>query len=131
LTDAVRARRLAAAAVRALERSRVWIDDPNVYPAPDGDTAGVVDAGGAGLVEVGLAVAARPETGHRALSSCSCTRPSRCARPGGYTDDRRARADAAASVAGSLPIVRNATGVWLMHEVNGSWQRHTPFRLGR
>ena len=48
-----------------------------------------------------------------------------------HTEDRRARADAAASVAGSLPIVCNANEVWLMHEVNGSWQRHTPFRLGR
>ncbi len=48
-----------------------------------------------------------------------------------HTDDRRARADAAASVARSLPIHCNANDVWLMHEVNGSWQRHTPFRLGR
>jgi 2'-5' RNA ligase len=48
-----------------------------------------------------------------------------------HTEDRRARADAAASVARSLPIVCNANEVWLMHEVNGSWQRHTPFRLGR
>jgi DAK2 domain len=38
LTEAVQARRLAAAAVRALERSRGWIDDLNVYPVPDGDT---------------------------------------------------------------------------------------------
>jgi hypothetical protein len=36
-----------------------------------------------------------------------------------HTDDPRARADAAASVAPSLPISCNATEVWLVHEVNG------------
>ena len=30
-----------------------------------------------------------------------------------------------------IDFVCKANGVWLMHEVNGSWQRHTPFRLGR
>lgn len=48
-----------------------------------------------------------------------------------HTEDERARADAAASVAGSLPIRCDANEVWLMHEVNGRWQRHTPFPLGR
>jgi len=48
-----------------------------------------------------------------------------------HTDDGRARADAAASVAGSLPIRCDANEVWLMHEVDGRWQRHTPFPLGR
>jgi len=48
-----------------------------------------------------------------------------------HTDDAAARADAAASVAGALPIACSATQIWLMHEVNGRWQRHTPFRLGR
>jgi hypothetical protein len=48
-----------------------------------------------------------------------------------HTDDADARADAAASVAGALPIDCNANEIWLMHEVNGRWQRHTPFRLGR
>jgi len=38
LTEAGQARRLATAAVAALERSRGWIDDLNVYPVPDGDT---------------------------------------------------------------------------------------------
>jgi 2'-5' RNA ligase len=47
------------------------------------------------------------------------------------TDDASARADAAASVAPSLPISCNAHEVWLVHEVNGRWQRHTSFRLGR
>jgi 2'-5' RNA ligase len=48
-----------------------------------------------------------------------------------HTDDARARADTAASVAGALPIPCSADEFWLMHEVNGRWQRHTPFRLGR
>ena len=48
-----------------------------------------------------------------------------------HTDDPPARADAVASVAGSLPIRCDANEIWLMHEVNGRWQRHTPFRLGR
>lgn len=48
-----------------------------------------------------------------------------------HTDDDGARADAAASVAGLLPIRCDANEIWLMHEVNGRWQRHTPFRLGR
>jgi hypothetical protein len=48
-----------------------------------------------------------------------------------HTDDDGARADAVASVAGLLPIRCDANEVWLMHEVNGRWQRHTPFRLGR
>jgi hypothetical protein len=48
-----------------------------------------------------------------------------------HTDDAGARADAAASVAGALPIDCSADEIWLMHEVNGRWQRHTPFRLGR
>ncbi len=38
MTEAARARRLAAAGVAALEQSRAWIDDLNVYPIPDGDT---------------------------------------------------------------------------------------------
>ena len=38
MTEAGQARRLATAAVAALERSREWIDDLNVYPVPDGDT---------------------------------------------------------------------------------------------
>jgi hypothetical protein len=48
-----------------------------------------------------------------------------------HTDDGGARADAAASVAGSLPIHCEANEIWLMHEVNCRWQRHTPFPLGR
>jgi 2'-5' RNA ligase superfamily len=48
-----------------------------------------------------------------------------------HTDADRARADAAASVSEALPIVCNASEAWLMHEVEGRWQRHTPFRLGR
>jgi hypothetical protein len=48
-----------------------------------------------------------------------------------HTDDGAVRADAAASVAESLPIRCDANEIWLMHEVNGRWQRHTPFRLGR
>jgi hypothetical protein len=48
-----------------------------------------------------------------------------------HTDNAGARADAAASVAASLPIECSADEVWLVHEVNGRWQRHTPFRLGR
>jgi 2'-5' RNA ligase superfamily protein len=48
-----------------------------------------------------------------------------------HTDDLAARADAAASVAGALPVACSANEIWLMHEVNGRWQRHTPFRLGR
>jgi hypothetical protein len=48
-----------------------------------------------------------------------------------HTADERVRADAAASVAPSLPIECSADVVWLVHEVNGRWQRHTPFRLGR
>ncbi len=47
------------------------------------------------------------------------------------TSDERARADATASVAGALPIDCNADEIWLMHEVNGRWRRHTPFPLGR
>jgi hypothetical protein len=47
-----------------------------------------------------------------------------------HTDDHRARADAVASVAGQLPLYCEATEIWLMHEVNGRWQRHTPFALG-
>jgi hypothetical protein len=41
------------------------------------------------------------------------------------------RADATASVAGLLPIRCDANEIWFMHEVNGRWQRHTPFPLGR
>lgn len=48
-----------------------------------------------------------------------------------HTDDAAVRADAAASVAEALPIDCDADDFWLMHEVNGRWQRHTPFRLGR
>ena len=48
-----------------------------------------------------------------------------------HTGDPRARADAAASVAGSLPIRCDADEIWLMHEVNGRWRGHTPFPLGR
>jgi hypothetical protein len=48
-----------------------------------------------------------------------------------HTDDEVVRADAAASVAEFLPIRCDANEIWLMHEVNGRWQRHTPFRLGR
>jgi hypothetical protein len=48
-----------------------------------------------------------------------------------HTGDGRARADAAASVAGSLPIRCDAKEIWLMHEVNGRWRGHTPFPLGR
>ena len=48
-----------------------------------------------------------------------------------HTDDDAARADAVASVAGLLPIRCDANEIWLVHEVNGRWQRHTPFRLGR
>ena len=48
-----------------------------------------------------------------------------------HTADAGVRADAAASVAASLPIECSADEVWLVHEVNGRWQRHTPFRLGR
>jgi 2'-5' RNA ligase superfamily protein len=48
-----------------------------------------------------------------------------------HTDDAGARADAAASVAGALPIDCDANEIWLMHEVDGRWQRHTPFPLGR
>ena len=48
-----------------------------------------------------------------------------------HTDDARARADAAASVAGSLPIRCDANEIWLLHEVNGRWRGHTPFPLGR
>ena len=48
-----------------------------------------------------------------------------------HTDDTVVRADAAASVAGSLPIQCDANEIWLMHEVNGRWQRPIPFRLGR
>ncbi len=48
-----------------------------------------------------------------------------------HTEDRDARADAAASVAGSLPIRCDANEIWLMHEVNGRWLGHTPFPLGR
>ena len=47
------------------------------------------------------------------------------------TDDADARADAAASVAGSLPIRCDVDEIWLMHEVNGRWRGHTPFLLGR
>jgi hypothetical protein len=47
-----------------------------------------------------------------------------------HTDHENLRADAAASVAGSLPIRCDANEIWLMHEVNGRWQRHTPFPLG-
>ena len=45
--------------------------------------------------------------------------------------DELVRADAVASVARSLPIACNASEAWLMHEVNGQWQRHTPLPLGR
>jgi 2'-5' RNA ligase superfamily len=48
-----------------------------------------------------------------------------------HTADAGARADAAASVAGALPIDCDANEIWLMHEVDGRWQRHTPFPLGR
>jgi len=48
-----------------------------------------------------------------------------------HTDDPRARADAAASVAGSLPIRCDADEIWLMHEVNGRWRGHTPLLPGR
>lgn len=48
-----------------------------------------------------------------------------------HTDDATVRADAAASVAGALPIECNADEIWLMHEVNGRWERHKHFRLGR
>jgi hypothetical protein len=48
-----------------------------------------------------------------------------------HTDDDGARADAVASVDGLLPIHCDANEIWLMHEVNGRWQKHTPFRLGR
>jgi 2'-5' RNA ligase superfamily len=48
-----------------------------------------------------------------------------------HTDDAGARADAAASVADALPISCSADEIWLMHEVDGRWQRHTPFPLGR
>jgi 2'-5' RNA ligase superfamily len=48
-----------------------------------------------------------------------------------HTDDAAARADAAASVAEALPIECDANEIWLMHEVDGRWQRHTPFPLGR
>ena len=48
-----------------------------------------------------------------------------------HTDDAGARADAAASVAEALPIDCDANEIWLMHEVDGRWQRHTPFPLGR
>jgi 2'-5' RNA ligase len=47
-----------------------------------------------------------------------------------HTEDGAARADAVASVAGSS-IECSAREIWLMHEVNGRWQRHTPFSLGR
>ena len=47
-----------------------------------------------------------------------------------HTGDEGVRADATASVAASLPIECSADEVWLVHEVNGRWQRHTPFRLG-
>ena len=48
-----------------------------------------------------------------------------------HTDDAAARADARASVAGSLPIRCDAKEIWLMHEVNGRWREHTRFPLGR
>jgi hypothetical protein len=48
-----------------------------------------------------------------------------------HTDDGAVSADAAASVARSLPISCDANEIWLMHEVTDRWQRHTPFRLGR
>ncbi len=46
------------------------------------------------------------------------------------TEDAAIRAEAIASVPKALPIVSNVSEAWLMHEVNGRWQRHTPFRLG-
>ena len=48
-----------------------------------------------------------------------------------HTPDECVRADAVASVTHSLPIECSGDEVWLVHEVNGRWQRHTPFRLGR
>jgi 2'-5' RNA ligase len=48
-----------------------------------------------------------------------------------HTDDVAARADARASVTGSLPIRCDAKEFWLMHEVNGRWRGHTRFPLGR
>jgi hypothetical protein len=48
-----------------------------------------------------------------------------------HTDDSAARADARASVAGSLPIRCDAKEIWLMHEVDGRWREHTRFPLGR
>jgi 2'-5' RNA ligase len=48
-----------------------------------------------------------------------------------HTDDPVTRADAAASVASSLPISCDANEIWLMHEVNGRWRGHTLFPLGR
>ena len=47
-----------------------------------------------------------------------------------HSADDLVRADAGASVARSLPIACSASEAWLMHEVNGHWQRHTPLRLG-
>ena len=48
-----------------------------------------------------------------------------------HTDDDRARAEAAASVSDALPIACSASEARLMHEVEGRWQSHTRFRLGR